>query len=139
MPSAFQRPDHSAILRADRGLWTRAAGECRSNLKVGADGKLPLDEAMLNLYQTAPVLFFLLPLPKAGKVRMRVVTRYVQIKTSAMTLTSRQRTPRRRLGCVQKCRRFAWLQWCQQTEEAFLLQLQHGAWMSEYNKESWQI
>ena len=67
MPSAFQRPDNSAILRADRGLWTRAAGECRSNLKVGADGKLPLDEAMLNLHQTAPVLFFLLPLPKAGK------------------------------------------------------------------------
>jgi len=67
VPSAFQRPDISAILRADRELWTRAADECRSNLKVGPDGKLPLDEAMLKLYQTAPVLFFLLPLPKSGK------------------------------------------------------------------------
>ena len=67
VPSAFQRPDISAILRADRELWTRAADECRSNLKVNAHGKLPLDEAMLKLYQTAPVLFFLLPLPKSAK------------------------------------------------------------------------
>ena len=42
VPSAFQRPDISAVLRADRELWTRAADECRSNLKVNAHGKLPV-------------------------------------------------------------------------------------------------
>ena len=41
VPSAFQRPDISAILRADRELWTRAADECRSNLKAKHDSDKP--------------------------------------------------------------------------------------------------
>ena len=36
-------------------------------LKIDANGKLPLDVAMLDLYETASISFFLLPTPKGSK------------------------------------------------------------------------
>ena len=67
VPTHFNKPDIAAVLRADRELWTRAAERCRSNLKTDATGKLPLDVAMLDLYETASIAFFLLPTPKGSK------------------------------------------------------------------------
>ena len=62
-PPGFKGPDIQAVLRADQELWVRCADECKSNLKVGADGRLPLDVAAENLYQSSTVIFNLLPLP----------------------------------------------------------------------------
>ena len=95
VPSAFQRPDISAVLRADRELWTRAADECRSNLKVNAHGKLPLDEAMLKLYQTAPVLFFFCLCRNLQNVQGRMnLTKGLLVVISRM-MTSLPKTLRR--------------------------------------------
>ena len=74
VPSNFNKPDIAAILRADRALWTRAAERCRSNLKMDASGKLPLDVAMLDLYESASIAFFLLPTPKGFKRALEEAT-----------------------------------------------------------------
>ena len=75
-PPGFKGPDIQSILRADQELWVRCADQCRTNLKVGADGKLPLDVAAESLYMSSTVLFHLLPLPtsRAAK-RSRTPTR----------------------------------------------------------------
>ena len=62
-PPGYKPTDVAAVLRADKELWTRAADKCRSRLRVQADGTLPMDEAIEELYMTASVLFHLLPLP----------------------------------------------------------------------------
>ena len=62
-PAGYKTPDIAAVLRADKELWTRASELCRSNMRPGADGTLPMDNAIKNLYMSASVLFHLLPLP----------------------------------------------------------------------------
>ena len=62
-PPGFRGADIQSILRADQELWIRCADQCRTNLKIGADGKLPLDVAAEALYMSSAVLFHLLPLP----------------------------------------------------------------------------
>lgn len=69
-PAGYKTADIGAVLRADKELWTRAADKCRSNLRIQADGTLPMDEAIEELYMTASVLFHLLPLP-GGKGQKR--------------------------------------------------------------------
>ena len=64
-PPRYKPADIAAVLRADKELWTRAADRCRSNLRVQADGSLPMDNAIEELYMSAQVLFYLLPLPGA--------------------------------------------------------------------------
>ena len=68
-PAGFRGPDIQAVLRADQELWTRCADRCRAELRVRADGKLPLDEAALELHTSPSVIFHLLPLP--GRVAKR--------------------------------------------------------------------
>ncbi len=62
-PPGYKAADISAILRADKELWTKASDMCRSNMRPAADGSLPMDKALISLYLSAPVLFHLLPLP----------------------------------------------------------------------------
>lgn len=69
-PVGFRGPDIQSILRADQELWVRCSETCRSELRVRADGKLPLDEAAEEHYMSAPILFHLLPLP-SGKSNKR--------------------------------------------------------------------
>ena len=69
-PPGFKGPDMAAILRADRELWMRAFDKCKSDLKVNAQGKYPLDVAMLDLYTSPEVVFHLLPTP-GGSTRKR--------------------------------------------------------------------
>ena len=42
---------------------------CKSNLRVGPDGQHPLDKAMLSLYNTAEVVFHLLPTPGSAPAK----------------------------------------------------------------------
>ena len=65
-PVGCRGPDIQSILQADQELWVRCSETCRSELRVRADGKLPLDEAAEEHYMSAPILFHLLPLP-SGK------------------------------------------------------------------------
>ena len=62
-PPGFKAPDIGAILRADKELWMKAFEECKSNIKVGVDGKYPLDVAMLQLRTSPSVVFHLVPMP----------------------------------------------------------------------------
>ena len=62
-PPGYKPADIAAVLRTDKELWTRAADQCRSNLRVEADGTLPMDKAIEELYMSASVMFNLLPLP----------------------------------------------------------------------------
>ena len=62
-PPGLKGPDMSAFLRADRELWMRAFDKCKSDLKVNAQGRFPLDVAMLDLYTSPEVVFHLLPTP----------------------------------------------------------------------------
>ncbi len=41
-PARFKGPDIQSILRADQELWVRCAEACKSELRLRADGKLPL-------------------------------------------------------------------------------------------------
>ena len=66
-PPGFAGPDIQAVLRADQELWTRCADVCKSQLRVGPDGKPPLDVAAEELYTTPTVVFHLLPVPSRGK------------------------------------------------------------------------
>lgn len=68
-PPWFRAPDIAAVLRADRELWMKAFELCRSNLRVDADGKHPLDTALLQLYNSAEVVFNLLPTPGSAPVK----------------------------------------------------------------------
>jgi len=68
-PPWFRAPDIAAVLRADRELWMKAFELCRSNLRVDADGKHPLDTALLQLYNSAEVVFNRLPTPGSAPVK----------------------------------------------------------------------
>ena len=71
-PPGFRAPDIASVLRADKELWMRAFEMCKSNIKVGADGKFPLDKALLDLYNSPEVVFHLLPTPgSTGTKRTR--------------------------------------------------------------------
>ena len=65
-PPGFKGPTIESILRADKELWTRVADKVRSNLRPDKDDKLPVDLALMELYNSAPVVFHLLPLPGGG-------------------------------------------------------------------------
>ena len=69
-PPGFKGPDMAAVLRADRELWMKAYDRCKSDLKVDARGRYPLDEALLALYTSPEVVFHLLPTP-GGQSRKR--------------------------------------------------------------------
>ena len=62
-PPGFRAPTIESVLRADKELWTRVADQVRSNLRPDKDDKLPVDAALMDLYQSASVVFHLLPLP----------------------------------------------------------------------------
>ena len=63
VPPGFKGPSIESVLRADRELWTRISDKVRSNLRPDNNAVLPVDKAMEELYQSASVLFHLLPLP----------------------------------------------------------------------------
>ena len=89
-PPWFRAPDIAAVLRADRELWMKAFELCRSNLRVDADGKHPLDTALLQLYNSAEVVFNLLPTPGSAPVK--------RARSSSCSLTAlRQRRQKLRL------------------------------------------
>ena len=68
-PPGFRAPDIAAVLRADRELWMKSFEVCKSNLRVGHDGQHPLDKAMLSLYNSAEVVFPLLPTPGSAPAK----------------------------------------------------------------------
>ena len=68
-PPGFKGPDMSAVLRADRELWMKAFDKCKSDLKVDARGRYPLDEALLALHTSPEVVFHLLPTPGVASMK----------------------------------------------------------------------
>ena len=66
-PPGFRSADIQAVLRADRELWSRVIDKCKSNIKVDAAGKFPVDIALTELYQSPSVVFHLLPVPSGKK------------------------------------------------------------------------
>jgi hypothetical protein len=79
-PPGFRAPDMSAVLRADRELWMKAFDKCKSDLKVDARGRYPLDEELLALYTCPEVVFHLLPTP-GGASKKRSRSRSVRKET----------------------------------------------------------
>ena len=68
-PPGFRAPTIESVLKADKELWTRVADQVRSNLRPDKDDKLPVDTALLDLYQSASVVFHLLPLLEGRQQR----------------------------------------------------------------------
>ena len=66
VPPGFKGPSIESVLRADKELWTRVADQVRSNLRPSQNDKLPVDVALLELCNSASVIFHLLPLPMGG-------------------------------------------------------------------------
>ena len=95
----FKGPDIQAVLRADRELWRRVAEECRSKISLGADGTLPIDQKMTELYQSPSGIFHLLPtlteLYQSPSVIFHLlptpVLRSAQDRSSAETASNKKR------------------------------------------------
>ena len=65
-PGGFRAPDIAAVLRADKELWLKAFERCKSSIRMEPSGKLPMDGALLDLYNSPEVVFHLLPTPAAA-------------------------------------------------------------------------
>ena len=64
-PGGFRAPDIAAVLRADKELWMKAFERCKSSIRMDPSGKLPMDVALIDLYNSPEVVFHLLPVPAA--------------------------------------------------------------------------
>ena len=65
-PGGFRAPDNAAVLRADKELWMKAFERCKSSIRMEPSGKLPMDGALLDLYNSPEVVFHLLPTSAAA-------------------------------------------------------------------------
>ena len=65
-PPGFRAPDIAAVLRADKELWMKAFERCKSSIRMEPSGKLPMDVALVDLYNSPEVVFHLLPVPAAA-------------------------------------------------------------------------
>ena len=71
-PGGFKSPDIALVLRADKELWMKAFERCKSSIRMEPSGRLPMDVALLELYNAPEVVFHLLPTPAAtGTKRQR--------------------------------------------------------------------
>ena len=83
-PGGFKAPDIAAVLRADKELWMKAFERCKSSIRMEPSGKLPMDVALLELYNGPEVVFHLLPTPAAaGTKRQRSPESPTETKTQA--------------------------------------------------------
>ena len=83
-PGGFKAPDIAAVLRADKELWMKAFERCKSSIRMEPSGKLPMDVALLELYNAPEVVFHLLPTPAAaGTKRQRSPESPTETKTHA--------------------------------------------------------
>ena len=67
VPPGFQGPNIQSVLRADYELWLLVSDTCRASLKRNAAGELPMNEAMLQHYSSAQVVFHMLATPTGRK------------------------------------------------------------------------
>ena len=104
-PPGFKSPDIGAVLRADKELWMKAFEQCKSDIKVGPDGKYPWGEALLSLHTSPSVVFHLLPMPTGSAAKTpNVADPLAQVcerPSLRKHLLQKSRPSRRRLPKVQ--------------------------------------